>query len=696
MTSTTFVDYSAATPIVASWLNDVNNHAYNSTPISPATTVHPATVIAATAATNNAATTVQGQLTNVGSATGATNVGYTPSGTGAVATTVQNKLHEIISVKDFGAIGNNSADDTAAIQAAMNAIYTNGGGTLYIPKGIYRISANLVQQTSPTSNFFRILGDGMSASVIYGGDAGAGLVGYGIQIFGAAPPSSAASMVNVVLDGFSMTCNSHLGTGIDLSSVQRFSIRNVQCAQFNYGLRIRNVCIQGTVEGSCYFEANNVGIKCTDSNVISFEKVSCKQNVKAGISLSGCAAINISTVNLESNPVGLYMLNSCLSVTMNNLYYEPPVSGFTRTDRNGANAGFLMRTGDDEDATVYNNTLPNKQLCILSEYRGGDPFYLNNVDGVTFPNTNNGNIFFGIDVKNISGNAFAGNNAVNSLFVQGKAKASATKVMHSFPYNWIANGDFSLPSMPKSVLTSSPGGTSSYIKQAETVNGVSENVCDITCANGDTTVTMRFPVKVNNEYATSYGAQQMLAAAQLSLSSITDVSIVEIAIRDSSLTLVNYTDVTGANFGTGFKSISVQGALNAVTSPSPLFYVDVTIVRTTGVGAINCVLKEVVLAPVNQFPLLSHSTSDWDAGWSGTVTCSTLSTAWYYADVVTGIGNATYFTVQLTAEYDTLQTVTTVQAQRLTGGSAGTVRIWSNKNGAIVHYRIVPSLTVTV
>lgn len=52
---------------------------------------------------------------------------------------LNTKVSEIISVKDFGAVGDGVTDDTAAIQAAIDAV-TITGGTVYFPVGIYRVS----------------------------------------------------------------------------------------------------------------------------------------------------------------------------------------------------------------------------------------------------------------------------------------------------------------------------------------------------------------------------------------------------------------------------------------------------------------------------------------------------------------------------------------------------------------------------
>jgi hypothetical protein len=71
-----------------------------------------------------------------------TEVGYLPAGTGAVATTVQTKLRETVSVKDFGAVGDGVTDDTAEIQAAIDYLKPIGG-TLLFPAGTYKVTSSL-------------------------------------------------------------------------------------------------------------------------------------------------------------------------------------------------------------------------------------------------------------------------------------------------------------------------------------------------------------------------------------------------------------------------------------------------------------------------------------------------------------------------------------------------------------------------
>jgi hypothetical protein len=85
-----------------------------------------------------------------------------------VIRTLQTKLDDHVSVKDFGAIGDGIADDTIAIQRAINQLYrnplissNNNKVNLLFPAGTYLISSTIY-----VPPYARLIGDGIGNTVI--------------------------------------------------------------------------------------------------------------------------------------------------------------------------------------------------------------------------------------------------------------------------------------------------------------------------------------------------------------------------------------------------------------------------------------------------------------------------------------------------------------------------------------------------
>lgn len=65
-------------------------------------------------------------------------------------------------VKDYGAVGNNVADDTAAVQATVTAAGAAGGGQVYFPPGTYRLNSSA--PINNTADGITFMGSGVSNS----------------------------------------------------------------------------------------------------------------------------------------------------------------------------------------------------------------------------------------------------------------------------------------------------------------------------------------------------------------------------------------------------------------------------------------------------------------------------------------------------------------------------------------------------
>jgi hypothetical protein len=80
---------------------------------------------------------------DLAASSGSSLVGFIQSGTGAVARTAQDKARDVVSVKDFGAVGDGVTDDTAAIRLAYTAVAATQG-SIHFPRGTYKYTDELI------------------------------------------------------------------------------------------------------------------------------------------------------------------------------------------------------------------------------------------------------------------------------------------------------------------------------------------------------------------------------------------------------------------------------------------------------------------------------------------------------------------------------------------------------------------------
>jgi len=133
-------------------------------------------------------------------------VTFLAAGSGAVQRTALEKFRDVVSVKDFGSVGDGVADYSAAMQAAMNA---STGKRLHVPAGNYVVSI-----LNGVSNVY-VFGDGPGVSIITRKSAGTtnGFVSF-------------ASKTNVTIDGITFNGNKSAQT-LGANSLQFVSCDNL-------------------------------------------------------------------------------------------------------------------------------------------------------------------------------------------------------------------------------------------------------------------------------------------------------------------------------------------------------------------------------------------------------------------------------------------------------------------------------------
>jgi len=227
---------------------------------------------------------------DVNSAAGivATKLSFTQTGTGATARTIDSKLKDVVSVKDFGAVGNGTTDDATAINNAFNYIIANGG-TLYFPPGTYRTTGSFADIAVTSTHSVKFLGE----DAVIEFDPGSYLnFGFCIQC------NAGSALRSVVFEGLTLNCNNDVATAIRVNTTD---------TKFKY-IGVKNCIINNCFQDSTISTAA-VGISASDGDVVEIignriETVSRNKTGASGV----CSGISC-TRNLNTTISNNYIKN---------------------------------------------------------------------------------------------------------------------------------------------------------------------------------------------------------------------------------------------------------------------------------------------------------------------------------------------------------------------------------------------------
>jgi len=229
----------------------------------------------------------QGGAVVTGNQVPGSQVSFLQAGTGAVTRNMQDKVRESVSVKDFGAIGDGTTDDTAAIQAAVNSVSSNGGQVIF-PSGSYKTTSEIL---IPSSNVSLIGDSELSTKIIRIGS------GNTIRFYSASG-----------LNSVGVSRISFIGQDVGITSGNHLVFKNC------YKITVQNVNVNNGFSGFEFESSNNIRVHTVNMNFTNALSSSARHGMHF---VTQNADVFVSFVNIW---MGYIVTTPSLAITCNGDY----------------------------------------------------------------------------------------------------------------------------------------------------------------------------------------------------------------------------------------------------------------------------------------------------------------------------------------------------------------------------------------
>ena len=259
------------------------------------------------------------------------------------------KLNDVVSVKDFGAVGDGVADDTAEIQAAINYA-TTIGKSVFLPAGVYLVTSAL---TLPQQHG-------------------------GIEIFGEAY-NSAYNLQNSIWQGSNILSTQASGNVISCDGGAAYSNRGIRLRDFSmrvvtsgYAIYLKRAPEMTIVENVTIWNANT---SATGGSGIGFE------SSWVGTTLRNC---NVQSATIGTSNIGVLVFNDIKAGGF--VGENSSITGFQRGFQLGASAYECVMQSTSMEGNAWGAWVTGGENQITFdnchfEFDNQGAIYLDNSDG---------------------------------------------------------------------------------------------------------------------------------------------------------------------------------------------------------------------------------------------------------------------------------------------------------------------------
>lgn len=354
-----------------------------------------------------------------------------PSATSPVIRTIQQRLDDRVSATEFGAVGDGIADDTAALQRAINQLFVNptspsyGSSTdairtriiLELPAGKYKLTATLY-----IPSYAAIVGAGKEKTIL-----SSSVAGTAIQFVHDGYPtawnnSALTQPRHILLKGISVLVNNADQNILQLNSVSES--------------RFENLYLGGTYSGT--FNANSKGIAMTAFS----DTVNCYHNIFEDVKIYGCSYAVFARDDVSEN-----VFLDCIISNVRQGY----VFGF------GANGSSIGQRFGPRNTRIERNAFGSVRQHAMYVNLGSNNIIRNS--NVTDSGADGGNVSFTKYPQiyfNTTGN-------------------SAVEITSSRP-STLANANLTVPYVPEVAFAATAGGKyESYVNRRFTLANVTSS-----------------------------------------------------------------------------------------------------------------------------------------------------------------------------------------------------------------------------